>query len=65
MEHTVEVFYVSASINGVRHELAKFFDEAAADKHAKDLSIARGHDDVSLVKRVETWANQDISHRPG
>lgn len=67
MEHTVEVFYVSAEQGSKagRHELGKFFSREAADAHAKDLSEARGHTDVSVEMRVESWKDQDISHRPG
>jgi hypothetical protein len=70
MEHTVEVFYVSAQQQlsstgqGVRQDLAKFFSKDAAEKHAASLDNTRGHSAVAVDMRVEAWKNQAISHRP-
>lgn len=43
-----ETFFVSAEIDGVRHDLGKFFSREAAERHAKNIVHARGHSDVRV-----------------
>jgi len=70
MDHTVEVFYVTRPLrekSGTTREedVAKFFSLVDAETFMKDKQHQAGFDQLAVSLRVERWADQHVSHRPG